>query len=170
MHCCIVTCKIPIDMPVMIGKRILRAYIMPVLEEFGYIQPEPDIQKHMNDRVGPVEETKTLCMAFYVTDEEAVKTACIRAEWKPRECTPLDKTERRALRKMSRKRQRTNDNCPICLEECTKPTTVICDHTFCYDCIKHWMGIKRNCPVCDTEISVEKSARRKRVKRPGKSL
>ena len=62
-------------MPVLIGKRILRAYIMPVLEEFGYIQPEPDIQKHMVDRVGQVEETKDLCMAFSITEEEAVKTA-----------------------------------------------------------------------------------------------
>ena len=170
MHCCFVSVKIPRDMPNIIGKRVARSFILPVLDEFGYVPPEPDIQNHMNEHIDGDEEQKELCMAFYLTDEEAMKTASIRAEWKPREETPLDKSERKALRKMSKKRKRTATTaCPICLENCTKPTTIDCNHTFCYDCIRKWIGIKRKCPVCDEEINVQKYVRKKRLKIPDKN-
>lgn len=179
MHCCFVSVKIPRDMPTIIGKRVVRRFILPVLDEFGYVPPEPDIQNHMNEHFHVDGEQKELCMAFYLTDEEAMKTASIRAEWKPREETPLDKYERKALRKMSKKRKRKRTTastastattaCPICLETCTKPITINCDHTFCYDCIRKWIGIKRNCPVCHEEINVQKYVRKKRLKIPDKN-
>ena len=95
-----------------------------------------------------------------------MKTASIRAEWKPLEPTvELDKSERKALRRMSKRKRKCEDKqCPICLDTCEKPTTISCDHTFCYSCIKRWMGIKRNCPVCDKVIDIKKYVRRKRLK------
>lgn len=165
LHCCIIECKFPDTFPYWKCRDRMRDVIMPTLDEFGYILPEPELQKRIKDSCG--EGTLKVSLCIYLSDEEAMKTASIRAEWKPLEPTvELDKTERKALRRMSkRKRSESEDKpCPICLDKCEKPTTISCDHTFCYSCIKRWMGIKRNCPVCDEVIDVKKYVRRKRLK------
>ena len=39
--------------------------------------------------------------------------------------------------------------CPICLRN---PKTIYrpnsCNHYFCKKCLKHWISVKKNCPVC----------------------
>jgi hypothetical protein len=169
MHCCIITCKIPQDMSFYTGKHLMRSFVYPTLEEFGYVLPEGDLQEKVNRRYQDC--TKECSLSIFLEDEEAIKTASVRAEWKPLDTTmELDGQERKALRRMSRKRPRSESSepCHICLEPCDRPTTIECEHTFCYDCIKKWMGIKRQCPVCDEPISVEKYVRKKRLKIPCK--
>jgi len=170
MHCCIITCNIPSDMPMHIGRHIMRSHVQPVLEEFGYVLPDDDLQQKLNRIYNGC--TKECSLSVFLTDDEAIKTASVRAEWKPLDTTvALDKTERKALRKMS-KRKRSSEShtpeCHICLYTCKTTTTLECDHSFCYKCIKKWCGIKRSCPVCDTEINVAKYMREKRRKKPCK--
>ena len=169
MHCCIITCKIPEDMSIYYGKQLIKSLVYPTLDEFGYVLPEGDLQQKINTR--HEECTKGCSFSIFLDDNEAIKTASIRAEWKPLDTTmELDNKERKALRRMSRKRPRSEsvEACPICLMDCDRPTTVECEHTFCYTCIRKWMGIKRQCPVCDTKINVEKYMRKKRLKIPCK--
>lgn len=166
LHCCIVECKFPDNYPHWKCRDSMRDNILPTLHEFGYILPEEELQRRIIETCGEGNLKVSLCI--YLTDEEAIKTASIRAEWKPLEPTvELDSNERKALRKMSRKKRKRNQeksNCHICLDTCVKATTIDCDHTFCYECIKRWLSIKRNCPVCDKDINVKKYVRRKRLK------
>eukprot|EP01137_Pigoraptor_chileana_P029942 Opistho-2@15871 len=37
--------------------------------------------------------------------------------------------------------------CPMCLDVFVKPTVTECDHTFCADCISHWISRMPSCPV-----------------------
>ncbi len=163
MHCCVISVKIPNDMSNRYGRRVIMDLVYPVLDEFGYILPDGDIQDKIKARYS-IECTKIVEITMLLTEEEAVKTACIRAEWKPLETTvPLDKKERRALRRL--KKRGRESSCHICLEPCKSPTTVDCEHTFCYKCIKKWLGIKRTCPVCSKTINVSKCKRKRRRKR-----
>lgn len=171
MHCCIISCQIPSDMPDDIGANVIKSFIYPTLNEFGYVLPESDIQCKINSRFGDTD--KDLSVSIFLDDNEAIKTASIRAEWKPLETTKsLNSSERKALKRMSSKKKRRiteiTNNCPICMDTCKRPITVECDHTFCYECIKKWMGIKRQCPVCDKSINVSKYGRKKRLKLLGR--
>jgi len=150
------------------GKQVIKSYIYPILDEFGYVLPDGDLQRKMDERFDECD--KPCSVTVFLDDNEAIKTASARAEWKPLEATNnLDRTEGKALRRMSRKRARPDyAPCHICLGQCDRPTTIECEHTFCYSCIKKWMGIKRQCPVCDTEINVSKYVRKKRLKIPCK--
>ncbi|KAI9283427.1 hypothetical protein BC943DRAFT_99484 [Umbelopsis sp. AD052] len=38
--------------------------------------------------------------------------------------------------------------CAICTELFTEPHTVDCGHTFCYQCLKQWLEIRKQCPTC----------------------
>ena len=159
MHCCTLCVKIPSDMSNLYGRRMVMGIVHPVLDEFGYVMPEGDIQEKIRVRYS-IESTKDIEITILLTEEEAVKTACIRAEWKPLETTvPLDKNERRALRRL--KKRGRESSCHICLETCKSPTTVDCEHTFSYKCIKKWLGIKRTCPVCSKKINIKKYKRKK---------
>lgn len=163
MHCCVINCRIPESMSLFYGKHVIQTIVYPTLEEFGYIPPESDIQQKLERRFRNC--TKTCKIAIFLNDDEAMKTASIRAEWKPLEASnTLNPSEKRELRKM-RKRTRSEEPCHICLEECKRPTTMECDHTFCYRCIEKWMEIKRQCPVCDKKINVAKCERKKRRKK-----
>ena len=170
MHHCVITCKIPSDMPYHYARHQIKMIIFPILDEFGYVIPEEDLQRRLQGRFGECE--KEMSVSLFLSENEALKTASIRAEWKPLETTvALDKSERKALRKMSKKRPREKEeDCHICLDTCKKPTTLECDHSFCYNCIKKWLGIKRNCPVCEKPINVSKYMREKRQKRPCKKI
>lgn len=41
-------------------------------------------------------------------------------------------------------------NCPICEQPYTSATTTSCQHTFCLDCLTHWLDVKghNHCPSC----------------------
>lgn len=163
MHCCVIKCRIPQGMSLYYGKHIIETIVYPTLDEFGYVLPEADIQQKIEEQYDQCEKQCTI--AVFLNDEEAMKTACIRAEWKPLEASnTLNKKEKKALRTM-RKRKRSEEPCHICLEDCKKPTTMECEHTFCYKCIEKWMAIKRKCPVCDKDINVSKRERKKRSRR-----
>ena len=157
MHYCVIKCKLPEHFTVLMGKRALKDIVDHTLDEFGYVMPEQDIQEKMN-RLG--ECTKEYEFGMLLTEEEAIKTACIRAEWKPLEPTvKLNKTEKKVLRSMKRKR---GGNCAICLDVAKNITTTPCGHDFCYKCLKQWLGIKRECPVCQKSINVSENVRKKR--------
>lgn len=160
MHYCVIKCKLPEHYTILMGKRALKDIVDPTLDEFGYVMPEPDIQQKM-DLLG--ECTKEYEFGMLLTEEEAIKTACIRAEWKPLEpSVKLNKTEKKVLRSMKRKR---SGDCAICLDAAKNITTTPCGHDFCYKCLKQWLGIKRECPVCQKPINVSENAPKKRRKR-----
>lgn len=52
------------------------------------------------------------------------------------------------------KKQKTYDNCPICLE-CIQNTNYVvtkCNHKFCFSCLIHSCNLKNQCPLCRSEI------------------
>lgn len=55
----------------------------------------------------------------------------------------------------------TGFECTLCLDNFTDPLLLPCSHTYCRDCLKHYLtvskltdccGTKFNCPLCRTEI------------------
>lgn len=163
MHYCVIKCKIPEHYSAFMGKRVLKRIVDTTLDEFGYLMPEEQIQEELN-QLG--ECTKDHEFSILLTEEEAIKTACIRAEWKPLEPTAkLNKDERKTLKSMKRKR---SGDCGICLETTNNITRTKCKHDFCYKCLKKWLAIKRECPVCQEPINVSASGRKKRRRKPCK--
>ncbi|NXP78667.1 RNFT1 ligase, partial [Ramphastos sulfuratus] len=47
----------------------------------------------------------------------------------------------------------SDDICPICQAEFQKPILLICQHTFCEECISLWFNREKTCPLCKTVIS-----------------
>lgn len=49
--------------------------------------------------------------------------------------------------------------CPICLESITDPSTervtALCGHTFCAVCLREWLKMRGACPVCGCECKGE---------------
>ncbi|CAG8509521.1 2849_t:CDS:2 [Ambispora gerdemannii] len=43
--------------------------------------------------------------------------------------------------------------CVICVEFMSNPCTVSCGHTFCYECLRDWLKIRRECPTCRMKIT-----------------
>ena len=41
-----------------------------------------------------------------------------------------------------------NDKCSICLSPIYKKIITTCNHSYCFHCIKNWLEIKKNCPIC----------------------
>ncbi|NXL93792.1 RNFT1 ligase, partial [Alectura lathami] len=56
---------------------------------------------------------------------------------------------------MAGKRQcsESDDICSICQAEFQKPILLICQHTFCEECISLWFNREKTCPLCRTVIS-----------------
>ena len=46
-------------------------------------------------------------------------------------------------------------DCVICCNILVKPTTLICGHTFCTNCIKISLKNTPVCPICRTPILVD---------------
>ena len=55
--------------------------------------------------------------------------------------------------------QSTTDPCSICLDQFNEITITSCGHLFCYSCIKSSLGMRSNCPLCRTSLSVDKITR-----------
>ncbi|KAM6337914.1 E3 ubiquitin-protein ligase RNFT1 [Alca torda] len=47
----------------------------------------------------------------------------------------------------------SDDICSICQAEFQKPILLICQHTFCEECISLWFNREKTCPLCRTLIS-----------------
>ncbi|KAM9272841.1 E3 ubiquitin-protein ligase RNFT1 isoform 2-T2 [Morus bassanus] len=47
----------------------------------------------------------------------------------------------------------SDDICSICQAEFQKPVLLICQHTFCEECISLWFNREKTCPLCRTVIS-----------------
>ncbi|XP_032563243.1 E3 ubiquitin-protein ligase RNFT1 [Chiroxiphia lanceolata] len=47
----------------------------------------------------------------------------------------------------------SDDICPICQADFQKPILLICQHTFCEECISLWFNREKTCPLCRTVIS-----------------
>jgi len=51
------------------------------------------------------------------------------------------------------KNQRDQINCAICLDIYKNKRTLECEHSFCKNCICHWICSKSNCPLCREPIT-----------------
>nr|GLL28147.1 E3 ubiquitin ligase BIG BROTHER-like [Ipomoea trifida] len=52
----------------------------------------------------------------------------------------------------------SDDECVICCEEYAfrdKLASLLCAHTFHYNCIKRWLKEKKTCPVCKMEVAAD---------------
>ena len=47
-----------------------------------------------------------------------------------------------------------NRTCGICLEDYTNLITTNCGHSFCNECITHWLNINNSCPTCRSDINL----------------
>ena len=80
----------------LLWKTYHRNHVYPTLDEFGYVLPEADIQQKIEEQYDQCEKQCTI--AVFLNDEEAMKTACIRAEWKPLEASnTLNKKEKEGI-------------------------------------------------------------------------
>ena len=144
----------------------LESYIYGHLDEFGCLPRDDNVNKVIYGKYGPDEEYTNIHLMIRMSDEEAIKTAGDRSEFKHAAPSKIDKVEKKALRKMSkRKRSESTDenakklkrcDCLICLDDLSthKITTLVCDHTFHYRCISKWMSIRKTCPVCSTIVDI----------------
>ena len=168
MHCCILKCTFPQYISSYRAREMVVDFVEPVLEEFNYLPPEKEVQDYIVKYFGSdCSLTKEIKTCMYLSEAQAIKSACVRAEWKPFDSTQkLDKKEKKSLK---RRRCDSSMECAICLYECEDSVRLNCDHDFCYKCIKQWLSIKRKCPVCDADVNFEKHKQRKRLKLPCKS-
>ena len=60
------------DMPYHYARHAIRVILFPVLEEFGYVIPEEDLQQRLEKRYG--ECTKAMMISLFLSDDEAIKT------------------------------------------------------------------------------------------------
>ena len=49
------------------------------------------------------------------------------------------------------------DECPICYEDVTGPTTTACNHSFCLECLRHWLRSANTCPCCRAKLYEERT-------------
>tara|TARA_Y100001936_G_C15707151_1_gene474035 strand:- start:132 stop:509 length:378 start_codon:yes stop_codon:yes gene_type:complete len=122
---------------------------------------------HINNLFGKHGMMKEIHLMVRLTDEQAIKTAADRSEFKHPEPEKMKKTEKRKLRKISkRKRSCSSDDtvhkklkdsrCSICLEDMSskKNITLECDCVFHYQCIKKWLSCKKVCPLCEKSVDI----------------
>ncbi len=114
MHCCILKCNFPPYISTYRARDLVTGFVEPILHEFNYVPLENEVQKDIIKYFGSdLDYIKEINIPIYINDTQAVKTACIRAEWKTLDITKkLCKKEKKSL-----KRQRCDSStvCAICL-------------------------------------------------------
>ena len=124
----------------------------------------------IKDRLGNKKPDSKLNLMIRLTDEEALQSASDRSDYHHPTPVKIDKSEKKNLRKMSKRKRsmsedetarvhkkRKDSRCPICLEDTDtkKNVTLECDCVFHYACIKRWLGCKKVCPTCEKEVNTE---------------
>lgn len=133
----------------------IKFFIYDHLEEFKCLPKDESINDFIKTTYKQEEECKLLYIMVRLTDEEAVKTACDRSEFK-HSSEKLKKSEKDALKKKRKRgdsessgdRKRKTQSCSICLNAIRKETVLDCGCAFHYTCIKKWMECKKKCPTC----------------------
>lgn len=159
--------KIPVKIYRYEAMDSIERFIYSQLDEFKCLPRDDKVKKHIEDCFGKNEELTKIYLMIRLTDEQAIKTASDRSEFKHPEPVKMKKKEKKALRKISkRKRSNSEDEpvhkkikdcrCPICLEDMDskKNITLDCDCVFHYVCIKKWFGCKMVCPTCETPVKL----------------
>ena len=167
-HYCKVSCMIPDERPRYFVVDTIESFIYDHLREFKCLPSKLILDQFIKDCFHPP-FSKKMHIMIRLTEEEAIQTASDRSEFKHPEPEEIKKDEKRALKRISkRKRSESTDQpnkkvkesrCPICLEDINskKNVTLECDHEFHYKCIKKWLGIKKTCPTCDHIIDLNVS-------------
>lgn len=44
------------------------------------------------------------------------------------------------------------EDCPICYEPRKDTVTTACKHTFCLECLRHWLTTANTCPCCRIKL------------------
>ena len=147
----------------------IERFIYSQLDEFKCLPRDDRVVDYIRELYGKETDNKDIYIMIRMTDEQAMKTAADRSEYKHPEPVRMKKEEKRALRKMSkRKRSQSEDaepvhkkikecRCPICLEDIDskKNITLECDCVFHYTCIKKWFQLKKVCPTCETPVKLK---------------
>ena len=147
---------------------IIERYIYSELEEFECLPRDEKVSEFIDSCFGKNDDRKVVYLMVRLTDEQAMKTAADRSEFKHADPVKIKKEERKALRKMSKRKRSTSEGddnvhkkikdcrCAICLEDmnCKRNITLECDCVFHYSCIKKWLGCKKVCPTCGKSIDI----------------
>ena len=149
------------------GVDAIEAFLYRRLREFGCLPRDESVIRFVDRCFGKKEKKKQIQIMIRLTDAEAVKTASDRSEFKHPEPTKIKREERKALRKISkRKRSSSEDStvhkkikdsrCPICLEDMDtkRNITLECDCVFHYKCINKWLSCKKVCPTCGKSVNL----------------
>lgn len=145
----------------------IEEYVYIHLDEFGCLPRDERVTTHLKQVFGSADEKKNIHVMIRLSDEQAMKTAADRSEFKHPEPNKMKKAEKRKLRKISkRKRSCSSDDtvhkklkdsrCSICLEDMSskKNITLECDCVFHYQCIKKWLSCKKVCPLCEKSVDI----------------
>ena len=119
----------------------IESFIYSHLNEFGCLPRDNNINDYILNNFGKYKDLTHLNIMVRLTDDQAIKTASDRSEFKHPEPEKIDTKAKKSLRKISkRKRSQSEDEpvnkklkecrCPICLEDMDKKKniTLECDY------------------------------------------
>lgn len=166
-HYIYLTHKVPQFIDYYYAMGTIEDFIYNHLDEFGCIPREDSIKEMIMERFGKEGRRRTLNLMIRLTDEQAVKTASDRSEYHHPSPVKIDKSAKKKLRKISKRKRSCSEEepvhkklkdsrCPICLDDMDtkKNITLDCNCVFHYTCIKKWLGVKKVCPTCECKIDV----------------
>lgn len=165
--------KVPEYTRTMEAMDVLEDYIYTHLNEFGCLPRDERVRAHIKNMYRGRPVSNKIYLMIRMTDEEAIATAADRSEYKHPEKDDIKVSERKALRKISKRKRSDSDpvkceekkksekkmkqsKCQICLDELDKKknVTLECEHEFHYKCIKTWLGYKKSCPTCNQSVDL----------------
>lgn len=161
--------KVPERINVARAMDTIEAYIYTQLGEFGCLPRDESVLGHIKSRyhASASERSTKLHLMIRLTDEEAIATAADRSEFKHADKNDINVSERQELRKISKRKRSDSEHevqekkikqsiCHICLDalEKKKNVTLECEHLFHYKCIKTWLGYKKTCPTCHSNVNL----------------
>lgn len=164
-HYIFIECKYPREKDKYSVIKHVEQFVYRHLDEFGCLPRDDRLQKYIKREFGK-EINGILTFMVQMTDEQAIKTAADRSEYKHPDSNKINKSEKRALRRVSKRKRSESDEtvhkrlkdcrCPICLEDMDtkKNITMECNCVFHYSCIKKALSYKKVCPTCGTTVKI----------------